>query len=130
MNFKLDEQCGNRYFISYIGTNSKGETMSIHLIKCINPGGNNSLPKLWEKHGYINRELKTWWSLETYIYSNDDSNDCHMRYNPTIRQQIEKYKGKIVSTRLVLDFNWIFEATQENAVKLLNECESRFLDCY
>lgn len=106
--------CRTRY--TFDGKNAKGESVLVELIACENPGGKNALPVLWKKRGFIDRVLNTYWCVNTYV--TDKDGNCWGRYNPTSKRSED---GK----RSVLDFAWMFEATQENAEKLLNEIYRR-----
>lgn len=104
-----------RTYYEFTDPNAKGEKIAFEFIKCENPGGKNSLPYLWNKNGYIDRILETYWSVNTYV---TDANGCWRRYNPTERISDD---GK----RLVLDFDWVLEATEENKQKIINEIYRR-----
>lgn len=95
--------------------NAKGEKIAFEFVKCENPGGKNSLPYLWKKNGYIDRILETYWSVDTYA---TDASGCWGRYNPT-----EKISND--GKRLVLDFDWVLEATEENKQKIIDEIYRR-----
>lgn len=92
--------------------NAKGETLVIELHRCKNPGGKNALPELWKKHGYINRILDTYIGIETYC--TDSEGNCYGRYNPQTKLSDD---GK----RNVINFDWMFEDTEENEQKLIDE---------
>ena len=80
--------------------------------ECEDSSFKNSLPKLWSKGGYINRVLETYWSIETYV--KDTEGNSYGIYNP-------QHKLSEDGRRMVIDFNWMFEATEENKEKLINE---------
>jgi len=67
----------------------------------------HSLPRLWQKGGYIERLLENYWNVETFAY--DDKGGCWGKFNP----QIIPGKNKI-------NFDWMLEATEENKRKLLD----------
>ena len=126
-NFKLDRKQGAAtYWINYEGTNKKGEMLVIELTKCTNPGGKNSLPELWKKNNYIDRVLETYWHLSTYVR---DNTGCFSRYNPQIIYYSRYHKGECIENKPIINFDWMFEATEENAIKLLKEVERVFLTC-
>lgn len=126
-NYKFERKQGTSiYVLSYKNKNHKGETMTVELNRCEpDNSSKKSLPNLWKKHGYMDRVLESYWILSVYIY---DEDGCWGRYNPQTKPYT-RYdgKGKCVESRYVLDFDWVFEATQENAMKLLNKVERRFL---
>jgi hypothetical protein len=94
--------------------NEKGERMVFSIMHCTNPGGTNSLPYLWNKAGYTNGILETYIGLDTYVY--DTEGACSGMYNPTV-----KCNG------MSIDFEWMFEDTEENRQKLINEMLRRFM---
>lgn len=110
--YTVEQMAGTRWFYTFIEPNTKGEKLVIELCKCTNLGGNNALPVLWKKHGYIDRVLETYWSISTYI--KDTEGNSYGMYNPQHKLR-EDGKG------MVIDFNWMFEATEENKEKLLDE---------
>ena len=100
--------------------------MTVELNRCEPDNSNKkSLPNLWKKSGYIDRVLENYLVLHTYV---EDENGCWRRYNPQTKH-CTRYdeKGKCVESIYVLDFDWVFEATPNNAMRLLNEVERRFL---
>lgn len=111
-----DEQMApTRFFRDFTEKNGKGETLTVEFIVSENCHKSYSLPRLWFKKGWTDHELETYWSVNTYAYSEDGS--CRGLYNPT-----EKDEG----TRHVIDFEWLFEATPENLEKLTEEIARRF----
>lgn len=98
--------------------NSKGERLLIEVSHCEDSKSKNSLPALWEKHGYTPDRLATYWSLHTYVY--DVREECWGRYNP---QEKLSEDGK----RLVIDFDYMKAATAEHFETLLKETARRFM---
>lgn len=117
-NFKLTYQ--NEYRKVYISEieNKKGEKIIIELCRSFYDNKNkNSLPNLWLKHSYTNHLYNSglWVNCEVI-----DKKGNHIRkYEPTTKLSEDK-------KRLVIDFNWLFEATEENEKKLLKETIKRF----
>jgi len=117
-NFKLTYQ--NEYRKVYISEieNKKGEKIIIELCRSnYDNKSKYSLPKLWFKNGYTNHLYNTclWVNCEVI-----DKKGNHIRkYEPTTKLSEDK-------KRLVIDFNWLFEATEENEKKLLRETIKRF----
>ena len=110
---------GTRWFLRFADTNKKGETLIIELSKCEDDKDyKKSLPKLWKKGGYIDRVLETHWSIETYV--EDSEGRSWGMYNPQHKLSDDK-------KRMVIDFDWMFEATEENKEKLINEVYRIFL---
>ena len=106
----------NRELITFEELNAKGEQIQMELVRCENSGGNNSLPALWKKAGHVDRVLETYWSLTTYATEDGGKGTCWGRYNP---QEKQSEDGK----RRVINFDWMFEATEENRQKLIEEVE-------
>lgn len=92
--------------------NKKSETLMIELMECKNPGGKNALPYLWYKAGYTNKVLDTYLSVDTSC-TDSEGNCCH-KYNPQTKRSKD---GK----RNVINFDWMFENTEENKQRLINE---------
>ena len=101
---------GRRWYVEFKEKNQLGEKILVEFSYCENSGGAHSLPNMWYKNGYIDRVLKNYWSISTF--ATDPSGMCRGKYNP----QHKKFK---------IDFDWMLEATEENAAKLLKEVEKR-----
>ena len=128
MKFNLERKQGTAtYWIHYDGTNSKGEKLLIELTKCKNSGGDKSIAALWKKNGYTKKVMKTWWDVRTYI--EDKDGNTWGKYNPQHIEYLKTHKGKTNGCRYILDFDYIWEATEDNAKKLLEVCEDWFLNC-
>lgn len=99
------------WFYTFKEVNQRGEKLIIELSKCEDwKESKKSLPKLWKKKGYIDRVLETYWSIQTYV--KDTEGNSYGRYNPQV---------KIENGRGVINFDWMFEATEDNKEKLINE---------
>lgn len=107
---------GRRWYVEFEDRNQLGEKILVEFSYCEKFYGPHSLPNMWRKNGYIDRVLKNYWSISTY--ATEPNGMCRGRYNP---QEKKSEDGK----RLVIDFDWMFEATEENALKLLKEVEKR-----
>lgn len=94
--------------------NKKGETVAFVLSKCENPGGKNSLPALWFKNGYTKNILETHWAFDSFI-TNCEGHVWRRAYNPRINDEHK------------LNFDYMLEATPENAVIIVEEMIRRFL---
>lgn len=110
--FTIEQTAETQWFYHCTETNSKDETLIIELNKNTNSGGKKSLPELWKKHGYMDRVLETYWGIETYV--TDTERACYGLYNPQSKLSED---GK----RAVINFEWMFEATEENKEKLIDE---------
>lgn len=114
----VEQMAEERWFLNFTEKNEKGESLIIELSKCENHDSKNSLPNLWYKNGYINRVLETYWCIQTYV-KDSERNEFGARYNPQIKRSED---GK----QSVLNFDWMFEASEENKEKLINEVYKRF----
>ena len=111
--YTVEKCCGSITLFHVTEPNEKGETLLIELSECENSGGKNSLPALWKKSGFIDRVLDTYISIHTYV--TDSEGNCYGRYNPQTKLSDD---GK----RNVINFDWMFENTEENKQKLIDEC--------
>lgn len=115
--YRVEEMAKDtRWFVTFEERNKKGEEIVIEFSKCTNPGGKNSLPYLWKKNGFISRILENWWNVQVYV--TDKEGRCRGAYDPTSKLSED---GK----RMVIVFDWMLEATEENAKKLFEEIEKR-----
>ncbi|HCL4455256.1 TPA: hypothetical protein N2D10_003283 [Clostridium botulinum] len=108
----IEQMAESRWFYTFTDINEKGEKVIIELSKCEDGSFKNSLPKLWKKNGYIDRVLETYWSIETFV--KDTEGNSFGIYNP--QHKLSK-DGK----RMIINFDWMFEATEDNKEKLINE---------
>lgn len=98
------------YYFKFRNLNKKGEVITIELSLSTSDGGKKSLPYLWKKFGYINHILTNWWSL-TVFANNPKDGITHSKYNPQVTY----------ANTPVLNFDWVLEATEENAIKIMDE---------
>lgn len=108
----IQERTATLTTYNFAGTTPRGETVAVDFT-AIHPDNSykNSLPNLWHRHGFISYVLPSYWSVDVYVY---DERGCWGRYNPTTKLH---ESGK----RLVLDFDWMLPATNENREKILAE---------
>ena len=107
----------------------KGERIVVELTKSENdPKDSKTMPNRWYKKGWIPEKLNTYWSVTVYAY--DGEGNCFGRYNPQVKME-EGVREAMINGKMVpvpgpvIDFDWIFEATPENAAKLFSEIERR-----
>lgn len=97
--------------------NAKGEKLcSITFQK----GQNDLFTKAWYKDGLTKKLLKSWWIVNVGVGVEKSVNFVYP-YNPTFKAV--KKDDKIDYQR---NFDWIFEATEENAIRILEEIVKRF----
>lgn len=111
--YTVEKGCGSLTLYHVTEQNEKGETLLIELSECENPGGKNALPVLWKKSGFIDRVLDTYICIHTYV--TDTEGNCYGRYNPQNKLSDDR-------KRYVINFDWMFENTEENKQKLIDEC--------
>lgn len=112
MEYTIEKGDGSITWIHVVESNKKGETLTIELVECVNPGGKNSFPYLWYKTGYTNKVLDTYLCIHTYC--TDSEGNCCRKYNPQIKMSEDGGKS-------VINFDWMFENTEENKQRLINE---------
>ncbi len=112
MNYTIEKITEDREWYKFTDINAKGEKLLIEVMKITCDLKNkNSIMNLWKKNGYIENVMPSYWRVQVYI--EDSEGNCFGRYNPTI------INGKI-------NFEWLFEATEDNKQKLINEVYKRF----
>ena len=68
--------------------------------------------------------MPNYWHVSTY--ATDKKGDCYGVYNPQEKHFIRKDKnGKTIESRMVIDFDFMLEATEENKQKIIAEIEKR-----
>lgn len=110
--YTVEQSAEKVWWYKFAEPNAKGETFTIELSLCTNWGGSHALPVLWKQHGYMDRVLETYWSISTYM--TDTEGRCWGAYNPQSKRSED---GKCA----VINFDWMFEATEENREKLIDE---------
>ena len=97
--YTIEKGAGSTTWIHVTDKNKKEETLLIELLVC--DRGDHDKKKFPEK----------WLSVHTYV--TDSEGHCRGAYNPTI----EPYKHG-----MKIKDDMIFEATEENKQKLIDEC--------
>ena len=119
-DFKITYQ--NDYRKVYVSEkeNKKGEKIIIEISKSYYDITNkNSIPSLWIKHGYTTHLYKTALWIDCEVTNKDGQ--AYRKYEPTSKLSDDK-------KRLVINFDWLLEATEESETKLLNETIKRFME--
>ena len=111
-NYTVKQSAPTSYWITFNEKNKKGEELTIELLLCADSDSKNSLPKLWYKNGYTERVLDTYWNVNTYV--KDSEGRSWGKYNPQTKRSED---GK----RMIINFDWMMEATEENKNKIINE---------
>lgn len=89
-----------------------GKYLSVRFAKC----ANSLYTKAWAKAGLTKTVLPSWWSVDVYANDTDEYKEGHFadEYNPS---------NWLTSNKK--DFNWILEATEGNAQKIVEEIVKR-----
>lgn len=95
--------------------NSRGEALTVSISPSY-PMGLNDMPGMWYRKGYIDRVLSSYWSVGVEAHCQEYS---AMKYNPTEKPDPER-------RRMVIDFDWMLEATAENFRRIMEEILRRF----
>ena len=111
-NYTFEQSTPNTTWITFKEKNKRCEELTIELTLCTDLDSKNSLPKLWYKNGYTERVLDTYWSVNTYV--KDSEGRSWGKYNPQTKRSED---GK----RIIINFDWMMEATEENRNKIINE---------
>ena len=98
------------WWFTFADRNALGEEIIVEFRKNENTHGKHSLPAMWKRKGFIDKEPETWWGVQTYVTDRQDR--CSGKYNPTTKD------GK-------LNFEWLLEATEENQQKIIDEIYRR-----
>lgn len=98
------------WWFTFADRNALGEEIIVEFRKNENTHGKHSLPAMWKRKGFIDKEPETWWGVQTYV--TDRQGRCSGKYNPTTKD------GK-------LNFEWLLEATEENQQKIIDEIYRR-----
>lgn len=98
------------WWFTFTDRNALGEEIAVEFHKNENTHGKHSLPTMWKRKGFIDKEPETWWGVQTYV--TDLQGRCSGKYNPTTKD------GK-------LNFEWLLEATEENQQKIIDEIYRR-----
>lgn len=98
--------------------NRKGETLCIEVSDCHQTNSKKSLPNIWYKRGYTKKPIYDYWVFNTYITNKDES--CYSAYNPTQKLSDDE-------KRIVINFDWHFEDTDDNFEKVMKEILRQFM---
>lgn len=119
MNFEIRKMCDTRYFLEYKGKNKNGEKLTVE-VSFINFDnfGNDSLPVLWKRHGYTKELVTNYIAISTFVIDKDG--DYWGWYNPCHKLSDDK-------KRMILNFDYMFDISEDNLKNILKEIEKRFL---
>lgn len=118
--YTVEQMADTRWVLRFNEKNQKGESLLIELSLCQDdPTWKNSNPKVWYKNGYTDMVLETYWSIDVEV---EDSEGISWR-KYDIQSKLSEDKK-----RLVINFDWILEATEENKNILINEVYRLFIN--
>ena len=121
---------GHRSMYEYNLPTQCGEKLIVEIMRTeVDPTDKNCLPYLWKKKGWMDRVLPSYWSAQTYTYDSD-GHCWGEQYNPLtkVKEWTEydcRLQKDIVRKRRVINFDWKFEGTDENKLRILEEIERR-----
>lgn len=114
-NFKgytvMNELGNNEECLYFNNSNAKGETMIV-TISHNESYGKKSLPYMWYKKGYTDREINKYLTCRTYVEKIDSP--ALEKYNPQLTKNLK------------INFEWLLEDTEENKQILIDEIAKRF----
>lgn len=116
---------GGRYqLLRFTDRNAKNEQIEIELTYSgdFSATEKSSLPYLWKKQGYTKKFLPNYWTVRVYAI-NSDGNTREF-YNPTIKLKREPRECGLYN-RIVIDFDFMMTATDENKKRIIDEIEKR-----
>lgn len=123
MDIKRKEGC----VVVEFGKNKSGEKLQATIVSVSHDlKDKHSLMNLWVKNGWLEKPLKSYWSIDTY--AKDADGNCFRKYNPQeyLYRQVSKKTGKVIVSRNRIDFDWMLDANEENLQKIIGEIEKRF----
>lgn len=120
MKFIKKDIAETRTIYDFEEENKKGEKLSVEIMKMYDDNKyKDSLPNIWKKHGYTNKLYNSRLCVTCFV--TDKDGNCWERYNPTIKLSDDK-------KRYIINFDWLFEVSDENIDILLNEIYKRFME--
>ena len=113
------------WWFTFADRNALGEEIVVEFRKNVNTHGKHSLPAMWKRKGFIDKEPETWWGVQTYVTDRQGRiiDEIYRRANTIWYREdwyLEDLEEAIRSTGL--------EVTQERVDKLLEECHRIFDD--
>ena len=122
--YKVQQESDNRWLVSF--KSKRGEQVTVEFERIITPEkrSKNDLMAQWVAHGFLPAILPTRWHISTWAYDKDGN--CFGWYNPTIKEQFYKdwnhdRQEYELNSRNVINFDWMLEATEQNAQKIFAE---------
>lgn len=118
--YTVEQMADTRWFLRFKEKNTIGESLLIELCLCQDdPNWKNSNPKVWYKNGYTDRVLELYWHVDPEV--RDSEGRGWRKYD--IQRKLSD-DGK----RMVINFDWMLEATEENKEILINEIYNLFIN--
>lgn len=133
--YTVEQLSPSRWFIRF--RTDKGQNLTVELGRIETPEKltKSDLMYMWVKNKRLPAPLPTWWDVKVYAY--DSEGYCYHWFNPQVKEITEQHTEtvypafnwqkpeKVTKTtrRCVINFNWVIEATEQNAKKILDEVE-------
>lgn len=116
---KIEKSSQYTTWYKFMDKNKKGESLVVEISET-HPDNKSksSLPNLWLKHGFTNKLYSSYLNVDCYCY--DKKGNEHSRYNPTTKLSDD---GK----RMVIDFDYLLEVSEENKQYLLDLIYKMFM---
>lgn len=117
--FEVNQTSPYCTFYKFLEKNKKGESLKVEISE-IYPDNTSkkSLPNLWLKHGYTNKLYNSYMNVQCYC--TDKDGHCFDKYNPTVKLSDVEHK-------LVINFDYLLEVSEENKQYLLNLIYKMFM---
>lgn len=64
------------WWFTFADRNALGEEIIVEFRKNENTHGKHSLPAMWKRKGFIDKEPETWWGVQTYV--TDRQGKCYL----------------------------------------------------
>ena len=106
------------WWFTFKDRNALGEEIVVEFRKNENTHGKHSLPALWKRRGFIDKEPETWWGVQTYV--TDVQGRCSGKYNPTTKD------GKLNFEWLLEECHRIFDDKSERNEMLVQKASELF----
>lgn len=124
IKYEVEQRAESCWQIDF--TSERGEKISVEFDKSVTPEKltKSNLMYIWVKEGYLPELLPSRWVVRVYAY--EENGFCYGWYNPTIKEEFYREyncerKDYEEKSRNVINFDWVLEATEQNAKKIFAE---------
>jgi hypothetical protein len=98
--------------ITFKDETKKGERVMVDICRVENDGSESNIINIWYRNKTIKERLASYWHIT--VYATDQNGFTWGRYNPQLKPGGTK-----------INFDYVYEATEENKNKLLEEISRR-----